>query len=200
MHSLNQVEDDDEDYEDDDSADDMDVEGDGQQLNITPQQIQDFLASDEVNQLREQLRANPENMESILNEWEQRMPIVIQFIRMHPEVLEAIIEDEGDEVLDEEAIGELLNEMGQGGYGDMDQEINPADVQGLINNVFGGGQGNVQTFDAQATVTDEEKLAIERLMQLGFPYNQCLQAYFACGKNEEAAANFLFDNPTFGTD
>lgn len=171
-----------------------------QQLNITPQQIQDFLASDEVNQLREQLRSNPENMETILNEWEQRMPIVIQFIRMHPEVLEAIIEDEGDEVLDEEAIGELLNEMGQE-YGNINQDINPADVQGLINNVFGGGgQGNVQTFDAQATVTDQEKEAIERLMQLGFPYNQCLQAYFACGKNEEAAANFLFDNPTFGTD
>ena len=44
---------------------------------------------------------------------------------MHPEVLEAIIEDEGDEVLDEEAIGELLNEMGQGYARDMDQEINP---------------------------------------------------------------------------
>ena len=49
-----------------------------QQLNITPQQIQDFLASDEVNQLRDQLRSNPENMETILNEWEQRMPLVIQ--------------------------------------------------------------------------------------------------------------------------
>ena len=79
MHSLNQVEDDD-DY-DDVSDDEMDEEGgnvNAPQLNITPQQIQDFLASDEVNQLRDQLRSNPDNMETILNEWEQRMPLVIQ--------------------------------------------------------------------------------------------------------------------------
>lgn len=38
--------------------------------------------------------------------------------------MEAIVEDEGDEVLDEEAIGELLNEMGQD-YGNMDQDIDP---------------------------------------------------------------------------
>jgi len=79
MHGLNQVEDDD-DY-DDVSDDEMDEEQgnvNAQQLNITPQQIQDFLASDEVNQLRDQLRSNPENMETILNEWEQRMPLVIQ--------------------------------------------------------------------------------------------------------------------------
>ena len=79
MHSLNQVEDDD-DYDDvsDDEMDEEEGNVNAPQLNITPQQIQDFLASDEVNQLRDQLRSNPENMETILNEWEQRMPLVIQ--------------------------------------------------------------------------------------------------------------------------
>ena len=79
MHSLNQVEDDD-DYDDvsDDEMDEEEGNVNAPQLNITPQQIQDFLASDEVNQLRDQLRSNPDNMETILNEWEQRMPLVIQ--------------------------------------------------------------------------------------------------------------------------
>ena len=79
MHSLNQVEDDD-DYDDvsDDEMDEEEGNVNAPQLNITPQQIQDFLASDEVNELRDQLRSNPENMETILNEWEQRMPLVIQ--------------------------------------------------------------------------------------------------------------------------
>ncbi|KAJ9641819.1 UV excision repair protein rad23 [Coniosporium tulheliwenetii] len=38
------------------------------------------------------------------------------------------------------------------------------------------------------TVTEEEREAIERA-------NQVIQAYFACDKNEELAANFLFDQP-----
>jgi UV excision repair protein RAD23 len=72
---------------------------------------------------------------------------------------------------------------------------------------------------AQAiSVTEEERDAIERvsilaspqnrpifpaymdanqlqLCRLGFPRDAAIQAYFACDKNEELAANFLFDQP-----
>ncbi|KAI5465720.1 XPC-binding domain-containing protein [Mariannaea sp. PMI_226] len=49
---------------------------------------------------------------------------------------------------------------------------------------------------AQAiAVTEEERDAIERLCRLGFDREQAIQAYFACDKNEELAANFLFDQP-----
>ncbi|KAI1189835.1 XPC-binding domain-containing protein [Nemania serpens] len=49
---------------------------------------------------------------------------------------------------------------------------------------------------AQAiSVTEEERDAIERLCRLGFDRDAAIQAYFACDKNEELAANFLFDQP-----
>ena len=36
--------------------------------------------------------------------------------------------------------------------------------------------------------------AINRLVSLGFPKHKAAEAYFACDKNEEFAANFLFES------
>jgi UV excision repair protein RAD23 len=64
----------------------------------------------------------------------------------------------------------------------------------------GAGQGHAHGGPGGANppgtirVTQEEMEAINRLTQLGFPKHKAAEAYFACDKNEEMAANFLFES------
>ena len=60
----------------------------------------------------------------------------------------------------------------------------------------GGGSGGAAPADPPGTIriTQAEKEAIDRLSALGFERMRAAEAYFACDKNEEMVANFLFEN------
>ncbi|KAL7318703.1 UV excision repair protein rad23 [Mucor circinelloides] len=93
----------------------------------------------------------------------------------------------------------LLQQLGQSNP-ELLRTIN-ADPNGFLQALLEGAEDEegAPPGSSMIQVTQEEKAAIDRLMALGFPRHQVIEAYFACDKNEELAANYLFEH-SFGDD
>jgi len=81
---------------------------------------------------------------------------------------------------------------GSAAAGGDDGEEDPMAAMGGMGGMGGGmppGPG-----PTVIQLTEEENAAVGRLVALGFDRQTAAQAYLACDKNEEVAANFLFEN------
>ncbi|KAI8621950.1 XPC-binding domain-containing protein [Chytriomyces sp. MP71] len=120
--------------------------------------------SAQFQQFRQLIAAQPQLLQPMLQQLGQSQPELLRVIQANPDAFLQML------------IG------GEGGdamdFGDDDEE--------------GGAGGALPPGTIQ--ITPEENAAIERLTALGFDRNLAAQAYFACDKNEELAANYLFEN------
>jgi UV excision repair protein RAD23 len=69
-------------------------------------------------------------------------------------------------------------------------------MAGMAHGGQGGGGhhgGGQQLPPGSISVTPAEMESINNLVQLGFTKERAAEAFFACDKNEEMAANFLFE-------
>lgn len=110
----------------------------------------------------------------------QQMRAVIQ---QNPNLLNAVLQQIGQT---NPALLQAISEHQQAFVRMLNEPVNPS-AAGAAAEENAIELPSVQ----QPQVSPQDKEAIERLKQLGFPEHMVIQAYFACEKNENLAANFL---------
>ncbi|PRT55479.1 UV excision repair protein rhp23 [Wickerhamiella sorbophila] len=109
-----------------------------------------------------------------------------QMIRENPGVFEPVIQQL---VAQNPQLGEVIRENPDALF-QLLQGADELDLPGDEEEEEGGVPGGAWRLE----ITPEENDAINRLMELGFDRSIVIQAYFACDKNEELAANYLFEH------
>ena len=115
-------------------------------------------------------RDQPEKIINILNTLKQRNPTLLNKIKEHQQEFQNLL------------VSPITQE-------DIDTyKLLDDEIRGL------GGAGGRRPGQVQIRLTPEELEAVKRLKDLGdFSQSEVLQAYLACDKNEELAANYLFE-------
>ncbi|XP_029945529.1 RAD23 homolog A, nucleotide excision repair protein a isoform X2 [Salarias fasciatus] len=113
--------------------------------------------------MRQAIQQNPALLPALLQQLGRENPQLLQQISEHQERFIQMLNEPVGEGVDAPEVGEM------GAAGEEGAPVN------------------------YIQVTPQEKEAIERLKALGFPEALVIQAYFACEKNENLAANFLLN-------
>lgn len=113
---------------------------------------------------------NPEKIFSILNNLKQKSPALLEKIKEHEQDFKNL----------------LVSPISQE---DIDNfKAFEQNLQGLL------GEGGRRPGGVEIRLTPEEAEAVKRLKELGdFSQAEVIQAFFACDKNEELTANYLFE-------
>ncbi|QLG73371.1 hypothetical protein HG535_0E04550 [Zygotorulaspora mrakii] len=137
------------------------------------------LTMEDLLALRQVVSGNPEALAPLLENLSARYPQLREQIMSNPEVFVSMLL---------EAVGDNLQDAMTGFEGS-------GDIENLIGGETGEGEMAIEEDSAvPIEITEADEQAISRLCELGFERSLVIQVYFACGKNEEIAANMLFND------
>ncbi|UJR13903.1 hypothetical protein I4U23_000909 [Adineta vaga] len=121
--------------------------------------------------LRQLIQQNPEQLQTLMQTLQATQPELYQLIEQRPQ-----------EFL------ELLNQADEGDDGGDDDDP----LQGGVGAGGAGGHGPPGT--VTITLSPQDQQAINRLQDMGFERNRVIEAFLACDRNEELAANYLLSS------
>lgn len=122
---------------------------------------------------------DPSKFQNLLMSLQQTSPEIVELIQEHEAEFKELIQAP----ITEEDIRNF-------------QAFNQGAGMGAMPGQGPQGAGGAQRAGAENVIrlTKEEFEAVNRLKELGFNEREAVQAFFACDKNEELAANFLMEN------
>ena len=127
------------------------------------------------------LQQNPELLSAVLAQVGQRNPALLQAIQANPQAFLQLLQGLSGGAHDG-------GEHDQEDYvSDDEHELTAEDAQAMADTSSAATHNIVH-------VTQEEYAAIGRLCDLGFDKAKATEAYFVCDKNEEVAAEYLFEH------
>ncbi|KAH8381872.1 hypothetical protein KR009_000698 [Drosophila setifemur] len=122
---------------------------------------------------------NPQSLEPLMGD--PRFGRVRDIIRRNPELLEVVLSRLAE--TDPAAFEAIRTHQ---------EEFVTLLNGGESEDLGGDLEGDPRTEHIQVTLSPEEAVAVDRLVSLGFQRETAVQAYLACDRNEELAADILF--------
>jgi len=166
-----------------DDDDDDGLEG-GDGTEITSAQIfQRLTAEPQFQQLRAAVQANPMLLQPLMNQLKESNPLVYNVIMDN-----------------REQFSQWLSQSGAGGAAPS-IPIPSGDGPAIPAPSAGAAQPMPRPqapAGPRLELTAEDRSAIQQLVEMGFSESDSVNAYFACEKNLQLAANFLMENGGFG--
>lgn len=119
--------------------------------------------------LRQLIQQDPEQLQTLMQTLQATQPDLYRLIEQRPQEFLAMLNqvDEGDDGDDEDPM--------EGGLG-------------------AGGMGQGPPGTVTITLSPQDQQAINRLQDMGFERNRVIEAFLACDRNEELAANYLLSS------
>ncbi|XP_012232734.1 UV excision repair protein RAD23 homolog A [Linepithema humile] len=134
-------------------------------------------------QMRQVIQQNPQLLNNLLQQIGSTNPALLQLISQNQEAFVRMLNEPVESTT---GAGARVLPTSGGGIASAGATAAGGAVNGGAGTgaAAGVGPGLIQ-------ITPQDRDAIERLKALGFPEHLVVQAYFACEKNENLAANFL---------
>jgi UV excision repair protein RAD23 len=128
-----------------------------------------------VETIQQLLQQRPELLDALINQISQTNPQLLQALGNNRETFQQMLQNPA-------VLAQILQVAGLGG-------------------AIAGSGGDAGPHQQSIMVSPEDRQAIERLENLGFSRERVLEAYLACDRNEELAANLLFESgPSYDGD